>query len=640
MRCTNCRAENRAKAPFCIECGEPLELGNSPYLVEPEAGGRSLVLSANAAFPYRPATTEISLRERLNPLRWSVEVKVGVLILIAVLVFDLVLQTTSKSDAERYHLGLDAISQQHWHAAADELRPLVGKRYQEADRQYEIARQKVAAVDQEYNQATTDEQNGRGWKAISHYRAASQIERGYKDARERSNSLLVSYGKVIYNRPETRSGGRYAGGLYVSDIDGGNSRSLGYSFGDSSLHAISTDGRRVLYSSKGMSNVYLSDLYRGLNLQVADFYNDEQQSEFDAAFLDGGDSTLAVSRGKIGVATTDAASITFVYYKASRFKELAHQDNVALVARPNYGDRKVYYVTLASPASGSNSPTQQVSAYNSEDDSRTSLFQVSGQLLWLRVVGSPPGLLGPPQALLYSVQQGADYSVRLTNLDDSHKTSVLASYRVQQPLDPSRVVDFGGKPPLLAGNAPILRSTVAVSRDDKWAILYVPDRSDYLPYLLDLDKQTATAWASSAIKQAEFSPDASSILLTLGQPTHLEVRNRQGVATLVRRLDHMVEGGFLDNGHFYYTLYHNLSGSNITLDSYVVDVSGKQVDRYVAGYAAGVVSTPPVVYTADGLSQLYLSSTGVYIGSSDGNSYLRLAEDASGLWMARNGWAK
>ena len=257
MQCPECKANNRPNASFCIECGEPLELNNAPEV----ARARPLQPAMEAAIPYRgpfggspdhqgqdnlpfPASMIAWIPRPFNPLGWGLEVRITVLVLLVAVGYDLLSQSIAQSDASNYQRGLQAEQQKHWHDAANLLKPLALKNYQDAANHYKNVEQQAGEFDHYDNWAQGDKLDGSLIRAALYYKQANQIEPGYDGVDKALTETLANAGQILYQKSD---------GLYLADATGVPLSALPGSDAQTEVLAVSADSQYVAYTGFDIS---------------------------------------------------------------------------------------------------------------------------------------------------------------------------------------------------------------------------------------------------------------------------------------------------------------------------------------------------------------------------------------------------
>lgn len=255
MNCPECGTRNRADAPFCIECGEPLALNNAPEGGRPRlepvavgaAGGQATTAGPFGGNPDRnlpddlpfPASMIARLPRPFNPLFWGLEVRITVVVLVVAIVADLLIQGGARSDAQNYDLGVKAEQEHRWHDAATLLAPLASKGYQDASAHYKNVEAKVTAFDEYYNWAQGAKVAGSPIRVALYYKSANEIEPGYEGVDRALSDAVKNGGQLLY---QTDSG------LFLANVIGNATSALPGSDARSEVLAVSADGTLVCYT--------------------------------------------------------------------------------------------------------------------------------------------------------------------------------------------------------------------------------------------------------------------------------------------------------------------------------------------------------------------------------------------------------
>jgi tetratricopeptide (TPR) repeat protein len=485
MRCPACQQPNQPTAPFCVECGESLALGNAA-----DGGAASeghLASIANDLTSLRVTQSE-SFFPAFNLRRHRFGISLAIMTLLIALLLNAMAQR-SRDNATQYHQGLEATQQQQWHRAAALLGPLATQGYDQARDHYNNAVSQAASWDYYYSLAATAEQAGATTQAAFYYQRANQLEPGYGDAAAKLTNLRPDVGQVIYRQPD---------GLYLAPADGEPGTRLPGSGSDFEVLATSPDGNLVCYVfNSGYGTVRTRNLVVG---DIANQFYAEQSFIFDhpvptqpldAAFVNEGQGLLFVVGGKIGE-------------PASPPLELYYLDLAGVNGLNNLGLAR----EIASPA-----PTDSALYFVPAIDSRVIFSYDLTSRLTRRI----------------SVQRSAIANLAL---------SASPSYNAGQPtlfyalVDPGYVHFYAMQPrdgiaqplqtvPLLANTTPVeVRISPAPHRAQAIAAIIGQPGA----WLLDGANQRAVLlgkdWADTLgpVGDVQYSPDGSRILV-VGQPT-------------------------------------------------------------------------------------------------------------------------
>lgn len=389
MTCPSCSAYNHEDAPFCVECGATMSLNNDEN-GDFAASAERVLPAPRLALPPRPALPPV--RALMSPRRWSMEVRIVLALLLLLGGFQFMVNQGVAADSTAYDVARVAMKGQQWHAAVKQLAPLANKGFRDASEQLAQAQQVVSDFDSKWQTALKESATGEHIKALNDFQQAASIEPAYSGLNDRIAAERAALGQIVYRIPASASD---AGGLWLADIDGGNSVQLPGGDAHAALMAIDGDGDRFLYvnvapapqgSSKREVNFYLYSirehgaqefsiaLSNTLGLSTADLL-----TGYQAAFFAGG---VVISEGGFG-SSSDAPN-GFRVWTFDHAGTL-HQFQTWLVARPAL-DSEVLYMTSVSDA-GSKivsyyPPPDQRSVIQAVSKTITHLYEVNGELLY------------------------------------------------------------------------------------------------------------------------------------------------------------------------------------------------------------------------------------------------------------------
>jgi hypothetical protein len=223
-------------AGFCIECGEPLD--DRP---DGDEGVRDD--SGDAAWSWREKRLELFL---------------GVALLLAVVGFALNNYVTQEAQAGRYRAGLNALERGDLEAALSELEAAGG--YLDSGRRAEEARQRVRLRDDLYSEAADAFAEGRLWSASRLFFQLGKLSPGFRDSDAMLQEAQEGAGRIVYRLGPWADG---VGALYVARADGSDSRKVPGTGRLSEAHAVTPDGRWLLFSEAEWTETDVPTFRRG-----------------------------------------------------------------------------------------------------------------------------------------------------------------------------------------------------------------------------------------------------------------------------------------------------------------------------------------------------------------------------------------
>jgi hypothetical protein len=241
MKCPFCRARNMDGARFCIECGEPLDaLQDGDEWARDDAG--------EAAWSWREKRLELIL---------------GVALLLAVVGFALNNYVTQEAQAGRYRAGLNALDRGDLEAALSELEAAGG--YLDSGQRAEEARQRVRLRDDLYGEAADAFAEGRLWAASRLLTQLGKLAPGFRDTGPMLHEAQEGTGRIVYRLGPWADG---VGALYVARADGSDSRKVPGTGRLSEAHAVTTDGRWLLFSEAEWTETDVPMMRRGRTIYL------------------------------------------------------------------------------------------------------------------------------------------------------------------------------------------------------------------------------------------------------------------------------------------------------------------------------------------------------------------------------------
>jgi hypothetical protein len=632
MTCPACGYANRAEAPFCLECGATLSLNNDE--------GASLSLSAS--LPVRNEGVDVASRCRpaqslpamLSPLRWSMELRIVVALLLLLVGFQFMVNQGVAADSAAYDAARAAIAQQQWHLAARQLAPLAASGFRDASVQLVVAKQQVVAFDNAWQAGVKANAAGERWQALQSFNEAAAIEPTYVGLSAQLTSVRAALGQIVYRLPATTNA---KGGLWLADVDGRNEVQLPDSDAHTTIFAVDADGDRLLYANLVPSPTVSNSLSLDFHLYYTTRHTDQQFSvpisgtalfsrndliaNYQAAFFAGG---VVVSEGGFGDRSdTPGGFRGWVFDSAGEL----HEFHAALVARPAPADDALYIV------SGKNQQRDAISRYGSSDD-RPVAVEVNQTITHLYVLGN---------RLFYSTYNQNDTAV----------------YLLAAPLPPRQLLKLPNSPVgIIYGS---LSLYMMPAPDGRSAFITVPSGDHYI---LNFDSDLLyglsglPAGGHCSVRFASFSPDGQHLLLggvifysTLSPSSEGPRYDWIGVSDLSGSISHVATftgsidgGGFLNSSTVY---YYRSPGNGGT---------GNYSEVVVSGIAALGDKTPPLpnlnlqaagnwlpypVSLVDDHTLLLAGKIGdytaVYAIGSDGKNYRPLRSSATSVWLLKNG---
>lgn len=479
MDCPFCQSANQPTAPFCVECGESLMLGNE---VEGGAATINAWLDVDASTaPFLPAAERIVAVQSPRQRRLSIRLVLAVLLLA--LLLNLMAQT-SQANASRYNQGLVAVREQQWHRAATLLGPLADQNYDQASALYRNALTAVAAWDRYHQLAASAEDEGATTQAAFYYQQASQLEPGYGDTNAKLTALRSRVGQVIYLMTD---------GLYLAAADGEPGSRLPGNGNSAQVLATSADGALVCYvfnsgsGSVQMRNLVVGDIDRQYYTeQTFVFDHPIAPQPLDAAFVNNGAGLLFVVGGTVGEVADQPMEL--YYLDLAGDTGLREIGLATLVARPHPGDTSIYFVPAADASA--------IALYDTKAELVAGLVEASSPVASLAV--SPPDSgQGPSDAanLFFATVSSGNVRFYSQPLPDGAVTGLLDV-------------------PILAASPPQVR--ISPSPSTTAAVATIGGSTE----VWRLNAATATLlsdkWGNSigAIGDVQYSPDGNRILVT------------------------------------------------------------------------------------------------------------------------------
>ncbi len=486
MTCPVCSYANHADAPFCLECGATLSLNNddgaslaplNPLIVE---DGRAGVVSSHRAAPTLPTL--------LSPLRWSMELRIVVALLLLLAGFQFMVNQGVGSETTAYDAARAAIAHKQWHLAARQLAPLAASGFRDARSQLADVNKQVTAFDSMWQDGLAAKAAGDKGRALRDFLAAERIEPNYAGLSDQIAAARVAAGLIILRDNSTN------GVLSVSDLAGVEQWFYLGTDANTRILAIAGDGRQFLVgnlrSSRTLSNSLSLDLVlfdaatnfdRGFSIPISGtalFRSDDLIASYQAAFFKGG---VVVSEGGFGDRSDTPGGFRCWTFDA---EGNLHQFHASLIARPNPDDDALYFVDSSdwgSDAILSHTPGSLGEYYQ----------QVTGKTI----------------THLYAVNHHLLYS--------TYTQDEVAIYMVQQPMRTSRELLK-----LPTSSVGIIYGSLSLyiqpSPDGHSAFLTVPNGNHYI---LNLDDRRLYGLANlpsgghCSVRFSTFSPDGQHLLL-------------------------------------------------------------------------------------------------------------------------------
>ena len=555
MTCPACGYANHAAAPFCLDCGAALSLNN-------DEGGSFAPTTATSVAPVG-SKSRPPLRVLLSPLRWSMEVRIVVALLLLLVGFQVMVNRGVAAESASYDAARAAMAHQQWHAAAAALAPLAASGFRDASVQLDAAKKQVAAFDTNWQAGFKASTAGDDWQALQSYDAAAAIEPTYSGLDAKLAATRTALGQIVYRLPATSSS---HGGLWLADADGGRATQLPGSDANTHIFAVDHDGDRVLYASLITSATISANFSLDFHLYSTTHNYDRQFAipisgtvlfsrndliaSYQAAFFAGG---LVISEGGFGDRSDVPGGFRgWVFDNAGHMREF----RAALIARPAPTDDTLYYVD------GSNG---QADAINSvQPDIAGAHFQqlVGKTVTHLYVVN---------QQLLYSTYNQSAVAIYLTapRVGAAHQLLKL----------PSAVSDITYSSQALY---------IMVAPDGRAAFITVPSGQNFILNLASdqlYGLSNLPAGGHSSVRFASFSPDSQHLLLgglifysAMAPASEGPRYDWVGVSDLSGNIGHFARftgsidgGGFLNPDTLYYYRSQGMGG----LDNYSEAVVSK-----------------------------------------------------------------
>ncbi len=372
MDCPFCQNPNQPDAPFCVECGESLIVGNA-------AEGGAATISARLDRDASTAPFILAADGRIMPVQSPCPRRLSIRLALAFLFLALLLNLmaqTSQANASRYNQGLVAVRQQQWHRAAILLGPLADQGYDQASDLYRNAVSQVATWNRYHQLAANAEGAGATTQASFYYQQASQLEPGYGDTTAKLTALRARVGQVIYLMPD---------GLYLAAADGEPGSRLPGNGNSAQVLTTSADGALVCYvfnsgsGSVQMRNLVVGDIDRQYYTEQTFLFDHPIAPQpLDAAFVNNGAGLLFVVGGTLGEIA--ATPVELYYLDLAGDTGLREIGLASLVARPNPGDTSIYFV----PAGDASA----IALYDTKAELVAGLVEASSPIASLAV--SPP----------------------------------------------------------------------------------------------------------------------------------------------------------------------------------------------------------------------------------------------------------
>ncbi len=610
MNCPHCGSLNRSDATFCLECGESLNIGNAIPFERAVSGQAGALTASAAALP--PPTRD--WRTRFDPRRWPLEARLLLHVVLAAVAFDLYSEAQSRSDVAHYHTTEAAIRQQHWHLAADSLRPLLGKHYLLADSKFAEVNKLVLAFDEAYKAGEDAERRAQQWQAAFYFGRAASSEPAYRAASERAQAAYVASGKLLFRHPD---------GLYLSEVDGSNARRLPDSEGSSYPYSISPDGSRVLYSyAKGGGGVVYYDTTTDQHSTLPATRSGPNISNYGLLTNNGKGVLLSEYHfpGYGDEGSGSESQNSFRYYDVATASSSPPVSGSILfpIVTNLYSDTSLYYMVDTNRTSAG---TRDPVLYRYDLATRRSerITQVKGMVQQGQVVGQPP-------SLLYLTKEEDGYSLRRNNL--SGEDQQLAS---------------------LPNKSSRYPSSFYFSSDGRGEAAMLHERNtnnESHSYRADLGTGTVQPWPpnvadhNSACQLDHWGRSLCSITEATDQG-QLELAAYDAAGKLLFSRQRSGRSGTLrplSDRYFIYGsyVYDGNARDNNKLDFYLLDRKGEQPDRQMMTLDTkkGYSFRPSL--TADGTGILYLEDGTLYISNLSGAPRLRVAEGVDEAWLLKS----
>ena len=230
MKCPYCRARNMAGAGFCIECGEPLDARPADDAGAWEEGGDD-----GASWSWREKRLELFL---------------GMALLVLVVGFALYNFVTQEAQASHYRAGLSALERGDLEGAIAEMEAAGG--YMDSGKRAEEALQRVRVRDSLFGEAADDFAAGQFWSASRLLGQLGRLAPGFRNSAWMLDISRQAAGRVAYRLGPWADG---VGALYVAGADGSDPQRVPGTTRVSEPHALSSDGKWLLYSeAEGSDN--------------------------------------------------------------------------------------------------------------------------------------------------------------------------------------------------------------------------------------------------------------------------------------------------------------------------------------------------------------------------------------------------
>ncbi len=552
MTCPACGYANHTAAPFCMDCGAAISLNN-------DEGASFAPLAPTQVAPVA-SKSRPSLRA-LSPLRWSMEARIVVALLLLLVGFQFMVNRGVAAESASYDAARAAMAHQQWHTAATALAPLAASGFRDASAQLAAANKQVAAFDTNWQAGLKASATGDDWLALQSYKAAATIEPTYSGLPAQIAATRTALGQIVYRLPAT---GSSHGGLWLADADGGNAMQLPGSDVSSRIFAIDPIGDRLLYASLITSATLTANFSLDFHLYHTTLHTDRQLTvpitgtvlfsrydliaSYQAAFFGG---SLVISEGGFGDRSDAPGGFRgWVFDNVGHMREF----HAALIARPAPTDAALYFVD------GNNAQSDAILAIGSYTSgiSDAHFQQVVGKTVTHVYVVN--------QQLLYSTYNQSAVAIYLT----------LTAPTDQEPRQllklPSAVAD------ITYSNQALY---IMVAPDGRSAFITLPNGQNYILNLgssLLYGLSNLPAGGHTSVRFASFSPDSQRLLIAGGifysamSPSSegprydwLGVSDLSGNIGHVARFNGSIDGaGFLNTHTIYYYRSPGLGG----LDNY------------------------------------------------------------------------